>query len=90
MENTVRELHEEFKGFRVTGRAIGDKPPYQAAGRVQRDFDPLGWGSIDQPIELSDEFETEREAAEAGLNAAKLWVINNPDAHPRKAWSRDH
>ncbi len=85
MENTVRELYEVFKGFRVIGRAIGYKPPYQAAGRVQRDFDPLGGESIDHPIELSDQYKTEREAAEAGLDAAKLWVVNNPDAHPRKA-----
>ena len=85
MENTVRKLHDEFNGFRLTGRAIGYKPPYQAAGRVQRDFDPLGWGSIDQPIELSGQCETEREAAEAGLDAAKLWVVNNPGAYPRRA-----
>ncbi len=85
MDDTVRELHEVFKGFRVTGRAIGYNPPYQAAGRVQRDFDPLGWGSIDQPIELSGQYKTEREAAAAGLEAAKLWVVSNPDAHPRKA-----
>ena len=69
------EIWERYLGWLITGRSVGDKPPYRCAGRAHRPVDD-GWAEPewDQIIPPNGPYENEREAAKAGLEAAKLWI----------------
>ena len=70
----MNEVQDEYKGCRIFGSAVGDKPPYQFAGRVEI---PLSWGVIDVPIQPSGVFNTQADASAAGLENARLWIISH-------------
>jgi hypothetical protein len=79
------EIQEKYLGFLVTGFAVGDERPYRCAARVQIPVDN-GWAEPewDQPIEPGGQYETEKEAAIAGVLEAKLWISSHPEIRPKQ------
>ena len=56
----------------IFGFAVGSAPPYQAGGRVEI---RLEWGRIvETPATTDEKFDTEADAAEAGLELARAWI----------------
>ncbi len=69
--NEIQEVQEEHKDCRVFGRAVGNEPPYQGAGRVEI---PLSWGMIVEQIPPDGSFDTPQEAVDWGLTRARIWI----------------
>ena len=65
------EICQEYKGCRIFGFAVGEKPPYECAGRVEIQ---LSWGMIVEQFPASGSFNSEQEAADAGVVRGRLWI----------------
>jgi hypothetical protein len=73
------ERQEQYRGYQVTGKAVGQLSPFQSAGRIEC---PVAWGDYVVPLEPEGEFLTIEAATSRGLERAKAWIELNPDHLP--------
>jgi hypothetical protein len=62
---------EEYKGWHIFGWAVGDKTPFQGAGRAEK---PVPFGVRDEQFPPDGSFDTPQEGVDWGLTRARVWI----------------